>query len=113
MFGSADMILPDSFFARDAQVLARELLGKVIRHRQGEPSLSARISETEACYAVENGRHASLGYIEQPQAIIQECLLGIPHGRDEHLAYRFVDALYTHGFNRNPLRRRQQPGRDY
>ncbi|HBZ95359.1 MAG TPA: 3-methyladenine DNA glycosylase, partial [Pseudomonas sp.] len=27
--------LPDTFFDRDAQLLARELLGKVIRHRIG------------------------------------------------------------------------------
>lgn len=42
--------LPDSFFDRDAQLLARELLGKVIRHRVGDLWLSARIIETEAYY---------------------------------------------------------------
>ena len=35
--------LPDSFFHRDAQTLARELLGKVIRHKVGELWLAARI----------------------------------------------------------------------
>ncbi len=57
--------LPDSFFDRDAQILARELLGKVIRHRVGETWLSARIIETEAYYVAEKGSHASLGYTEK------------------------------------------------
>ena len=50
--------LPDSFFDRDAQVLAQALLGKVIRHRVGDLWLSARIIETEAYYFAEKGSHA-------------------------------------------------------
>ena len=50
--------LPDSFFERDAQVLARDLLGKVIRHRVGDLWLSARIIETEAYYCAEKGGRA-------------------------------------------------------
>ena len=46
--------LADSFFDRDAQTLARDLLGKVIRHRVGDLWLSARIIETEAYYCAEN-----------------------------------------------------------
>lgn len=69
------MILPDRFCARDAQLLARQLRGKVIRLRQGGLWLAARIIETEASYAVEKGSQASLGYIEQPQAIFQERLM--------------------------------------
>lgn len=61
--------LPDDFFDRDAQVLARDLLGKVIRHRQGDYLLSARIIETEAYYAIEKGSHASLGYTEKRRAL--------------------------------------------
>ncbi|WP_213875459.1 DNA-3-methyladenine glycosylase [Pseudomonas sp. dw_358] len=61
--------LPDSFFDRDAQVLARELLGKVIRHRHGPYWLAARIIETEAYYASEKGSHASLGYTEKRKAL--------------------------------------------
>ena len=53
--------LPDAFFDRDAQVLAQDLLGKVIRHRVGDLWLSARIIETEAYYLEERGSHASLG----------------------------------------------------
>ena len=61
--------LPDSFFDRDAQTLARDLLGKVIRHRVGKIWLSARIIETEAYYVAEKGSHASLGYTEKRKAL--------------------------------------------
>ncbi|MEG2981594.1 MAG: DNA-3-methyladenine glycosylase, partial [Stenotrophomonas sp.] len=57
--------LPDSFFDRDAQELAKALLGKVIRHRHGPYWLSARIIETEAYYLSDKGSHASLGYTEK------------------------------------------------
>ena len=212
--------LPDAFFDRDAQMLARDLLGKVIRHRVGDLWISARIIETEAYYCEEKGSHASLGYTEKrkalfldgghiymyyarggdslnfsaqgpgnavliksaypwvdeisgpaslaqmllnnpdaqgrarlsqklcagqtllckalglkvpvwdakrfdhevllvedtgpaPSHIIQTTRLGIPHGRDEHLMYRFVDATYAQWCTRNPLRRGQVEGRDY
>jgi DNA-3-methyladenine glycosylase len=212
--------LTDAFFDRDAQALARDLLGKVIRHRVGDLWLSARIIETEAYYLEEKGSHASLGYTEKrkalfldgghiymyyarggdslnfsakgpgnavliksaypwvdelsgpaslaqmllnnpdaqgrprpsqklcagqtllckalglkvpvwdakrfdhevllvedigppPAHIIQTMRLGIPHGRDEHLMYRFVDAAYAPYCTRNPLRRGQVEGRDY
>ncbi|GFM84401.1 putative 3-methyladenine DNA glycosylase [Pseudomonas cichorii] len=212
--------LADSFFHRDAQVLARDLLGKVIRHKVGELWLAARIIETEAYYCDEKGSHASLGYTEKrkalfldgghiymyyarggdslnfsaegpgnavliksgfawvdelsdanalaqmqlnnpdasgafraperlcagqtllckamglkvpvwdarrfdpqkllvedigqtPKLIVQTTRLGIPHGRDEHLMYRFVDAEYARFCTRNPLRRGQVEGRDY
>lgn len=224
MFPSAPIIpaspLPDSFFDRDAQLLARELLGKVVRHRVGNLWLAVRIIETEAYYLAEKGSHASLGYTEKrkalfldgghiymyyarggdslnfsahgpgnavliksahpwvdevsgpaslaqmqlnnpdargglrpahklcagqtllckalglkvpmwdakrfdvdalyvedvgqsPAQIIQTTRLGIPHGRDEHLMYRFVDAGYAPYCTRNPLRRGQVEGRDY
>ncbi|WPO99447.1 DNA-3-methyladenine glycosylase [Pseudomonas sp. HR96] len=64
--------LPDSFFDRDAQLLARELLGKVIRHRHGAYWLAARIIETEAYYLDEKGSHASLGYTEKRKALFLE-----------------------------------------
>ena len=63
------MMLPDAFFDRDAQLLARELLGKVIRHRVNGLWLSARIIETEAYYIVDKGSHASLGYTEKRKAL--------------------------------------------
>ncbi|WP_109514671.1 DNA-3-methyladenine glycosylase [Pseudomonas ovata] len=61
--------LPDCFFNRDAQVLARDLLGKVIRHKVGELWLAARIIETEAYYLADKGSHASLGYTEKRRAL--------------------------------------------
>jgi DNA-3-methyladenine glycosylase len=61
--------LPDAFFNRDAQILARDLLGKVIRHRVDGLWLSARIIETEAYYCAEKGSHASLGYTEKRKAL--------------------------------------------
>ena len=213
-------MLPDAFFDRDAQLVARELLGKVIRHRVNGLWLSARIIETEAYYCAEKGSHASLGYTEKrkalfldgghiymyyarggdslnfsaqgpgnavliksaypwvdalsgpaslaqmqlnnpdaqgqprpaqklcagqtllckalglkvrewdakrfdrerlwvddvrerPSRILQTTRLGIPHGRDEHLLYRFVDADYAAYCTRNPLRRGQVEGQDY
>lgn len=64
--------LPDAFFDRDAQLVARELLGKVIRHRVGALWLSARIIETEAYYLAEKGSHASLGYTEKRKALFAD-----------------------------------------
>lgn len=61
--------LPDRFFDRDASLVARQLLGKVIRHRVGELWLSARIIETEAYYLADKGSHASLGYTEKRRAL--------------------------------------------
>ena len=61
--------LNEAFFDRDAQTLARALLGKVIRHRFGEHWLSARIIETEAYYAAEKGSHSSLGYTYKRRAL--------------------------------------------
>ena len=50
---------------------------------------------------------------ERPSRILQTTRLGIPHGRDEHLLYRFVDADYAAYCTRNPLRRGQVEGQDY
>jgi len=65
-------VLPDAFFDRDAQQVARELLGKVIRHRVGALWLSARIIETEAYYLADKGSHASLGYTEKRKALFAD-----------------------------------------
>lgn len=53
--------LPPAFFDRDAQRVARALLGKVIRHHVQGRWLAVRIIETEAYYRRERGSHASLG----------------------------------------------------
>jgi len=65
-------MLPDAFFDRDAQQLARELLGMVIRRRLGRLWLSARIIETEAYYRHEKGSHASLGYTHKRRALFMD-----------------------------------------
>ena len=55
---------------------------------------------------------ADTGY--RPPALIQAPRLGIPHGRDEHLCYRFVDYARAPHATANPLTRRAwQRGRDY
>lgn len=63
------MMLPDDFFDRDAQLVACQLLGKVIRHRVNGLWLSARIIETEAYYLTDKGSHASLGYTDKRKAL--------------------------------------------
>lgn len=64
--------LPDAFFDRDARLLARELIGKVLRRRLGDLWLSARIIETEAYYLDEKGSHASLGYTHKRRALFMD-----------------------------------------
>jgi len=65
-------MLPDTFFDRDAQALARALIGMVIRHRVNDLWLSARIVETEAYYLHEKGSHASLGYTYKRRALFMD-----------------------------------------
>ncbi len=64
--------LPDDFFNRDAALVARELIGCVIRHRVDDLWLSARIIETEAYYLEEKGSHASLGYTHKRRALFMD-----------------------------------------
>jgi len=65
-------VLAKAFFDRDAQQLARELLGMVIRRRLGALWLSVRIIETEAYYLQDKGSHASLGYTHKRRALFME-----------------------------------------
>jgi DNA-3-methyladenine glycosylase len=50
---------------------------------------------------------------QSPHRLINTTRLGIPPGRDDHLRLRYVDPDYAAYCTRNPLRRGQQPGRDY
>ncbi|MDH0739279.1 DNA-3-methyladenine glycosylase [Achromobacter spanius] len=68
----AGQALPDAFFDRDACTLARDLLGKVIRHCVDGLWLSVRIIETEAYYLEEKGSHASLGYTHKRRALFMD-----------------------------------------
>ena len=64
-------VLPPGFFDRDAGIVARDLLGKVLRHRPRRrgPWLAARIVEAEAYHARERASHASLGRTAAKRAL--------------------------------------------
>lgn len=62
-------MLTDTFFNKNAIVLAKALLGKVLRVRYKNKWLSAKIIETEAYFKAEKGSHASLGYTEKRKAL--------------------------------------------
>lgn len=63
------MILSSEFFDRDALLVARELVGKVLRRRYRGRWLSASIVEAEAYYRREKGSHASLGRTPSREAL--------------------------------------------
>jgi len=62
-------MLRSEFFDRDACVVAKELLGKVIFVRAEHAWLTVKIIETEAYYLDEKASHASLGYTEKRRAL--------------------------------------------
>lgn len=62
-------MLSNNFFNRDAMVVAKDLLGKVIKVKYKNLWLAANIIETEAYYLNEKGSHASLGYTEKRKAL--------------------------------------------
>lgn len=62
-------MLENSFFDRDASVVAKDLLGKILRVKHHDIWLSAMIIETEAYYRREKGSHASLGYTDKRKAL--------------------------------------------
>lgn len=64
------MMLPPSFFDRDPQQVAKDLLGKVLRHRlEDNLWLTAQIIETEAYYLEDKASHASLGFTHKRKAL--------------------------------------------
>ena len=62
-------MLTQSFFNRDPQLVAQQLLGKILRHNYHGIWLSAQIIETEAYYLTDKASHASLGYTEKRKAL--------------------------------------------
>ncbi len=62
-------MLNTNFFNRDALLVAKELLGKVIYKRYDTIWLTAMIIETEAYYLTDKGSHASLGRTAKRQAL--------------------------------------------
>ncbi len=64
------MHLTHTFFDRDVQQVAIDLLGKVLRHNyQKRHWLAAKIIETEAYDGIEKASHAALGYTEKRKAL--------------------------------------------
>ncbi len=63
------MMLAHAFFNRDPCIVARDLLGKVLRHRYRGHWLACRIIETEAYYREEKASHSSLGYTDKRRAM--------------------------------------------
>ena len=64
--------VPNSFFKRDPQEVAPDLLGLVLRHHVDERWLESRIIETEAYLLEEKGSHASLGETPSRKALFME-----------------------------------------
>jgi len=62
-------MLSPAFFNRDPCTVAKDLLGKILRHRYQGQWLACRIVETEAYYAREKGSHSSLGYTDRRKAM--------------------------------------------
>jgi DNA-3-methyladenine glycosylase len=62
-------IVSNVFFDRDAQLVAKELLGKILYVWDRDMWLSAMIIETEAYYREEKASHASLGFTEKRKAL--------------------------------------------
>ncbi len=63
-------MLTTDFFVRDAQIVAQELLGKVLYAKYQKFWLAAAIIETEAYYLKnDKASHSSLGYTEKRRAL--------------------------------------------
>jgi DNA-3-methyladenine glycosylase len=67
--GRESLIIDASFFDRDALVVARSLVGKVLRRKYRGQWLAASIVEAEAYYLREKGSHASLGRTPSREAL--------------------------------------------
>lgn len=62
-------MLKKEFFDRDPQIVAQQLLGKILLHYFQGMWLSAQIIETEAYYITDKASHSSLGYTEKRKAL--------------------------------------------
>lgn len=65
-------MLSKSFFDQDAEDLAVDLLGKVMRIKSNGLWLAAQIIETEAYYIHEKASHSAKGYTEKRKALFME-----------------------------------------
>ena len=62
-------MINNAFFDRDSQLVAKELLGKILYVWDRDMWLSAMIIETEAYYREEKASHGSLGFTEKRKAL--------------------------------------------
>ena len=62
-------MLKRNFFERDAQEVAKDLLGKAIFSKYKNLCLKAQITETEAYYLDDKASHASLGFTEKRKGL--------------------------------------------
>lgn len=62
-------IIENSFFNRDAQLVAQSLLGKIIAVHDHAHWLMARVIETEAYFKQDKASHSSLGFTEKRKAL--------------------------------------------
>lgn len=63
------IMLTTKFFNRNTEIVAKQLLGKVLRVKHKNIWLSAHIIETEAYYLNDKASHSSLGYTEKRKAL--------------------------------------------
>jgi DNA-3-methyladenine glycosylase len=68
-------MLTPTFFNRDALLIAKELLGKVIYKRYNTIWLAAKIVGTEAYYLQDKGSHASLGWTAKRNALLLKIIV--------------------------------------
>jgi len=64
-----NFMLPRSFFARDPQIVAKDLLGKILSVKYKNVWLKAIIIETEAYYINDKASHSYLGYTHKRKAL--------------------------------------------
>jgi DNA-3-methyladenine glycosylase len=70
--GQSHTVITNDFFDRDAQIVAKNLIGKVICHKVGDIWLQAMIIETEAYYMKDRASHASKGWTPKRHALFMD-----------------------------------------
>jgi DNA-3-methyladenine glycosylase len=65
-------MLEETFFNRNPEGVAKDLLGKVLYSKIGDVWLSAMIIETESYYLSDKASHASLGFTEKRAALFMK-----------------------------------------
>ncbi len=63
------MNISNDFFSRSADIVAKDLLGKVLRFQYDHYFLCVLIIETEAYFLTDKASHSSLGFTEKKRAL--------------------------------------------